>query len=110
MVEKNGEDSFISGEMTICGQLKCQGNLVIAGRVEGELQAKEVRLLAGGEFRGELVCERLCCSGRLEGSAAVDHGVFSQTARHYGQLKAKTLELESGVRYGHLQPLFVVDG
>ncbi len=104
-IDKNREGSFIGEEMEIRGQVLCRGELAIAGRLEGTLKAKRVRLLASGEICGELACQSLLCSGRLEGVALAGRGTFLATAEQHGQLRAKILEFEQGARYDCLVPL-----
>ncbi len=102
----SGAGSVIGKKMTILGQISCKGELAVAGTIEGTLDAGDVSLLSTGKFRGNLHCQSLLCGGRLEGEVAVaGKGVFLTTARQYGQLRAKTLELEQGVRYDCLEPL-----
>ncbi len=102
--EQQRESSFIGEKMEIRGEVLCRGELVIAGRVEGRLRAKRVRLLASGQIHGKMACQRLLCSGRLEGVALAGKGTFSATAEQYGKIQMKALELEQGARYDCLIP------
>ncbi len=105
MAQKEGEGSVIGKGMTISGQISCEGELTVAGTVEGTLAAREVSLLSSGKFRGDLSCQSLLCGGRLEGVAVAGEGVFLTTAKQYGQLRAASLTLEQGVRYDRLEPM-----
>lgn len=60
--------SLISADMRIDGTLRTTGRIVIAGHVEGSIQAEGIEILAGGHVRGIVVADEITIDGDVEGS------------------------------------------
>jgi cytoskeletal protein CcmA (bactofilin family) len=82
--------STLGPDMTITGNIVCEGSARIFGRVIGDIQATEVLIGEGAHVEGNLTAHDVSITGvfkgtvrantvRLQGSASIDGEVFSKS-------------------------------
>jgi cytoskeletal protein CcmA (bactofilin family) len=85
----------------IKGTLSGAGDLVVEGRVEGQIALKNMLTIEeSGEVRADVAVESITINGRMAGNIeASDKVQVSSTARVVGDIKAPRVVLEDGARF-----------
>jgi cytoskeletal protein CcmA (bactofilin family) len=85
----------------IKGTLSGAGDLVVEGRVEGEISLKNMLTIEeSGEVRADVEVVSILVNGRMSGNIeASDKVQVSSTARVVGDIKAPRVVLEDGARF-----------
>lgn len=88
--ESQESKSTVGSGMTIVGKIAAEGDLVIFGRIEGEIRAGSLLIGNGAQVEGDVVAQELTISGRvkgtihagnvkLHGSAVVEGDIFHRS-------------------------------
>ena len=90
--------SYIDVDTTITGNLKCEGDLVVAGSVKGEIKSRGTFTLAkAGRWEGIVEASNAILSGRVQGSVIISGKLeVRKSARISGSLNAGTLAVAEG--------------
>lgn len=85
----------------IRGNLSGAGDLVIEGRVEGEIALKNMLTIEeSGEVSADVELESIVVNGKMNGNiAASDRVSISSTAKVVGDIKAPRVVIEDGARF-----------
>jgi cytoskeletal protein CcmA (bactofilin family) len=85
----------------IRGNLSGAGDLVIEGRVEGEISLKNTLTIEeSGEVQADVELESIVVNGKMNGNiAASDRVSISSTAKVVGDIKAPRVVIEDGARF-----------
>ena len=59
--------SVIGVEMQINGNIKCSGNLVLKGKVKGNIECDHISISSGGFFKGNIKSLNTTIGGDFEG-------------------------------------------
>lgn len=105
MAKSEKEGSYIGRTMTVRGQVRSSGGVVIAGNMEGELRAESVELTAAGLFEGKLFCRSFVSSGRIYGVVRAESVQLRVGSGQHGRVQAGALELGGGVFFDCLEPV-----
>ena len=91
----------IAKGIEIKGTLSGAGDLVVEGRVEGEIDLKNMLTIEeSGEVRADVEVESILVHGRMSGNIeASDKVQVSSTALVVGDIKAPRVVLEDGARF-----------
>ena len=85
----------------IKGTLSGAGDLVVEGKVEGQISLKNMLTIEeSGEVRADVEVVSITVNGRMAGNVeASDKVQVSSTARMVGDIKAPRVVLEDGARF-----------
>lgn len=85
----------------IRGNLSGAGDLVIEGRVEGEISLKNTLTIEeSGEVSADVELESIVVNGKMNGNiSASDRVSISSTAKVVGDIKAPRVVIEDGARF-----------
>ena len=94
--------SVIGVEMQINGNIKCSGNLVLKGKVKGNIECDHISISSEGFLKGNIKSLNTTIGGDFEGNVFADTLAIESTAKikgnlHYNNLKAQggaTLDVE----------------
>lgn len=102
-VRAGKDPSRISGDMTVTGDIRGAGDLVIDGKVEGDIQCRSLRLGETGWVDGNISAEEARIGGRFSGRIEADKIAVESTAKLKGELIQVTLSVEAGAEIeGHV--------
>jgi cytoskeletal protein CcmA (bactofilin family) len=65
---KSGPESRIGSDMSIVGNVQCNGPAQVFGRIEGELHASDLLIGEGAMIDGSVVAQNVTVCGRVKGS------------------------------------------
>jgi cytoskeletal protein CcmA (bactofilin family) len=85
----------------IKGTLSGAGDLVVEGRVEGEIALKNMLTIEeSGEVQADVEVESIIVNGRMSGNIEANDKVHvSSTARMVGDIKSPRVVIEDGARF-----------
>ena len=86
--------SVIGVEMQINGNIKCSGNLVLKGKVKGNIECDHISISSEGFLKGNIRSLNTTIGGDFEGDVFADTLAIESTAKikrnlHYNNLKAQ---------------------
>ncbi|MHB1844525.1 MAG: bactofilin family protein [Deltaproteobacteria bacterium] len=98
MAETTG---VIAKGIEIKGNLSGAGDLIIEGRVEGEISLRNTLTIEeSGEVSADVELTSIIVNGKLNGNiAATDRVSISSSARVVGDIKAPRIVIEDGARF-----------
>jgi cytoskeletal protein CcmA (bactofilin family) len=91
--------SVISSDLTISGDLKTTGDIVVEGVVEGDIRAHLLTVGEGATIRGEIVADDVVINGRIVGRVRGLKVRLTSSARVEGDIIHKTIAIESGAHF-----------
>jgi cytoskeletal protein CcmA (bactofilin family) len=65
---KTGRDSCIGSEMSIVGNIECNGPAQVFGRIEGEVRASDLLVGDGATIDGSVIAQNVIVCGRIKGT------------------------------------------
>jgi cytoskeletal protein CcmA (bactofilin family) len=65
---KTGRDSCIGSDMSIVGNIECNGPAQVFGRIEGELRASDLLVGDGATIDGSVIAQNVTVCGRIKGT------------------------------------------
>ena len=98
---KNNISSILGPEVEINGDVTVSGDLLIYGKVYGDILSKgEVVSAKGSTVVGNIHAHTASISGKIEGNLEVETKVILGTSSHLtGNLKASIITIEEGARF-----------
>jgi cytoskeletal protein CcmA (bactofilin family) len=101
MPDVNSTKNILSSDVEIKGNIKFQNELIIDGRVEGEIVSPGVLTVGeNAEIRGEIKTKSVTVFGKVHGNITVDERCELKTrAQLIGDLKAARLMIEEGATF-----------
>ncbi|MCL4188512.1 MAG: polymer-forming cytoskeletal protein [Rhodobacteraceae bacterium] len=91
--------SVISADLSITGNLKTTGDILIEGSVDGDIRAHLLTVGEGATVRGEIVADDIVVNGRVVGKVRGLKVRLTATARVEGDIIHKTIAIESGAHF-----------
>lgn len=88
--------SIIAADMRINGDLICSGTIHIDGRIEGDVQSKEIVVGETATIHGNVHGETVRVCGSVEGQIKADTVYLTKTARVRGDVLHKAIAIEQG--------------
>jgi cytoskeletal protein CcmA (bactofilin family) len=100
MAEHSGKD-ILSSDVEIKGTIKFQKELLIDGRVEGEINSEGVLTIGeNADIRGEIKTKSITVFGKVQGNIAVSERCeLKSKCTLQGDLKAARLVIEEGATF-----------
>ena len=91
--------SVLSADLTVVGNLKTTGDILVEGTVEGDVRAHLLTVGEGATVRGEIVADDVVINGRVVGKVRGLKVRLTATARVEGDIIHKTIAIESGAHF-----------
>lgn len=93
--------TVISADVQIVGQIKSAGVIQLHGALEGDLNCEnDVTIGKGSEIKGNISANAVVVAGTINGNmTARDKIQMQSTAKVFGDIKAKRLSVEDGVTF-----------
>ena len=98
--------STIGPDLKIVGNLICNGELHIEGRVDGNIDSKIISVKKGAQIEGALTAESILVDGGVIGQIKAAKVTVARSARVLGDVLHNTLAVESGAHLeGHCRQI-----
>ena len=91
--------STISADLLITGNLKTTGDILIEGKIDGDIRAHLLTIGEGATVKGECVADDVVVNGRVVGRVRGIKVRLTSTARVEGDIIHKTIAIESGAHF-----------
>jgi cytoskeletal protein CcmA (bactofilin family) len=88
--------SFIGPELTISGDVHCEGDVEIAGTVNGNVKARQIRVSRRGRLNGAAESGIAVIEGALEGSLTADSVTLGNKAYVRADINYRSLKMAAG--------------
>lgn len=103
--ETEGEEPSVIGDAAmVVGNLTCEGEIEVQGKVEGNIHSRTVTVGERGLVEGEIVAESVCIRGSVKGSVVATSVSVTRTARVIGNITHKELSIEPGAHLEGRRP------
>jgi cytoskeletal protein CcmA (bactofilin family) len=101
MPETNITKNILASDVEIKGSIKFQNELIVDGKIEGEITSPGVLTVGeNAEVRGEVKTKSVTVLGKVHGNITVDERCELKTrAQLIGDLKAARLTIEEGATF-----------
>ncbi|MDO6641535.1 MULTISPECIES: polymer-forming cytoskeletal protein [unclassified Shewanella] len=95
--------SFIANDCELSGNIKVNGDVLIAGKVDGEIRASgNITVEATGVVTGGVVCVEATVSGLMTGNINCEKLTITNTGTFDGEVYSKRMEiLDNGQFLGY---------
>ena len=91
-----GMESVISAGLRIVGNLESDGDVVIAGTVEGDISSRGLTVAEGATVKGAIDAEMVTILGVVEGEIKARSVGIAKTGEMTGDIEYATLAIEDG--------------
>jgi cytoskeletal protein CcmA (bactofilin family) len=91
--------SVLSSDLTVTGNLRTTGDIVVEGIVDGDIRAHLLTVGESATIRGEIVADDIVINGRVIGRVRGLKVRLTSTARVEGDIIHKTIAIESGAHF-----------
>ena len=91
--------SVLAADLTITGNLKTTGDVVIEGVVDGDIRAHLLTVGETATIRGEIVADDIVINGRVIGRVRGLKVRLTSSAQVEGDIIHKTIAIESGAHF-----------
>lgn len=91
--------SIISEGLQVTGNLACDGDVQIDGRVEGDIEARSLTIGENGVVEGSITADEVHVSGTLNGEINARTVVIARSAHVRGDVAHDVLSIESGAQF-----------
>lgn len=91
--------SIISEGLQVTGNLSCDGDIQIDGRVQGDIEARSLTVGENGVVDGSIVADEVHVSGTLDGEISARSVVIARGAHVRGDIAHDVLSIESGAQF-----------
>lgn len=96
--------SIVAAGFQVKGDILCDGDIQLDGRVEGTVKTQTLTIGATGEVRGEVIADRVRVLGKVYGPIKAKGVELGRSARVVGDIRYETLTVESEAQVdGHIQ-------
>ena len=91
--------SVLAADLTITGNIKTTGDVVVEGIVDGDIRAHLLTVGETATVRGEIVADDVVVNGRVVGRVRGIKVRLTSSARVEGDIIHKTIAIESGAHF-----------
>ena len=88
--------SVIGVEMQINGNIKCSGNLVLKGKVKGNIECENLNIASEGHLRGNIKSLQSVIGGNFQGDVVSESLAIESSANIKGNLYYNNLKAQGG--------------
>ncbi|QTL34151.1 bactofilin family protein [Pseudoalteromonas viridis] len=92
--------SLISPDTEITGNIHCDGELQIDGKVTGDLNVTQLIIGESGLVEGNIIAKQVQVRGQVQGGINADSVTLEPSARVTGDIEHDTLSIQAGA---HIQ-------
>ena len=90
------EEAVIGQGLKIAGNLECEGDIVVAGAVEGEVTSRGLTVIRDATVKGTIRCETVQVMGEVEGQINASSVRVANTGLVVGDVYYDALGVEHG--------------
>lgn len=94
MAEEN--KSIFDHSMTITGEVKCSGRVIVKGKIDGILCGSTLIVEESGRVKGKITADKVECFGHIKGNVISDIFVMRKSGYHSGTVETRELEVDPG--------------
>lgn len=94
--EERGQVSMIGSDVTVTGNIEATDDLVIEGRVNGDVKCSTLIIGESGHVVGNVNTDRLRLSGQIEGTVTTGDLAVESGARISGEIAYSRMRVASG--------------
>ena len=94
----SNSSSVIGTEMQISGNIKCSGNLVLKGKVKGNIECENMSISAEGNLKGNIKAFQCIIGGNFEGDVFADSLAIESAASIKGNMYYNNLRAQPGAK------------
>lgn len=100
-IMEQGAYTFLGKGVDFKGKAKFDGSVRIDGRFDGQIISQDTLVIGEqGIIKGEITCENLICSGKIEGNIVATQKIqFLKPAALIGNVRTPALSVEEGVAF-----------
>ncbi|MHA6267587.1 polymer-forming cytoskeletal protein [uncultured Aliiroseovarius sp.] len=91
--------STLSSDITIKGDIRSTGDIIVEGTVEGDIRAHQLTVGEGATVKGEVIGDDVVINGRIIGRLRGLKVRLTSAARVEGDIIHKTIAIESGAHF-----------
>ncbi len=91
--------STLSSDLTVVGNLKSSGDILVEGTIEGDIRAHMLTVGESATVKGEVVADDVVVNGRIVGRLRGLKVRLTSSARVEGDIIHKTIAIESGAHF-----------
>ncbi|WP_376872228.1 polymer-forming cytoskeletal protein [Albirhodobacter sp. R86504] len=91
--------SVLSSDITITGNIRTTGDIVVEGTIEGDIRAHLLTVGENATIKGEIVADDVVVHGHIMGRVRGLKVRLTSTARVEGDIVHKTIAIESGAHF-----------
>ena len=88
--------SVIESNLTIDGNLTCQGDLMINGRVHGDVIAQNLTISEFGSLQGNIQAGKVDSNGTIAGTITAKEVALGDTSSTHATIKAEKSNIKDG--------------
>jgi cytoskeletal protein CcmA (bactofilin family) len=92
----NGDALVLNRRVVITGSFSYDGEVLLAGRIEGGVRCKSLQIAERGSVDGDIVAERVVVLGEVNGSIHANELVLKTACTVAGEIYHRHLVLEDG--------------
>ncbi len=92
----NSELLVLGRRVIIAGTLSYDGEVVLGGRIEGDVRCRSLEIAERGSVDGDIVAERVVVLGEVAGSIYANEIVLKTACTVSGEIYHRNLVLEDG--------------
>ena len=96
--QQSSTPSIISAELTVRGDLICQGDMQIEGTVEGDIKSRNLTIGQAGSVKGAVEAETVQVNGSISGQIKAKSVILNEAAQVFSDIKYERLVIEAGAR------------
>ena len=94
----SNSSSVIGTEMQISGNIKCNGNLVLKGKVKGNIECENMSISSEGNLKGNIKAFECIIGGNFEGDVFADSLAIESDANIKGNMHYNNLRAQPGAK------------
>lgn len=99
MTKSKTAASVLAADLSVTGNLKTTGDIVIEGTVDGDIRAHLLTVGETATIRGEIVADDIVINGRVIGRVRGLKVRLTSSAQVEGDIIHKTIAIESGAHF-----------
>ena len=96
--KSSNSSSVIGTEMQINGNIKCSGNLVLKGKVKGNIECENMSISAEGNLKGNIKAFECIIGGNFGGDVFADSLAIESAASIKGNMYYNNLRAQPGAK------------
>lgn len=97
-IKTSNSSSVIGTEMQINGNIKCNGNLILKGKVKGNIECENMSISSEGNLKGNIRAFECIIGGNFEGDVFADSLAIESAANIKGNMHYNNLRAQPGAK------------